>query len=1801
MSRNASLRTAVVSIVIAVFIAAAAIAKQEQVMTRGFDRDKPFQVNDVDSIDLLSGNLILSVPLGGEYRSNGTLKYSFALTYNSHIWDYQHIESGSLGRYIALEYNELVDNVDKITDGDLPPNVNGVESYPAPVFNAGLGWMVSLGELRDGYTYVAPDGSSHRFYRKLTGDVYAQDAFNAAIGTKLYTRDGSYLRMTKVSATERLIEFPDGIHKIFTCTMSNTADCDKQPSPVWMLDEISDPFGNLLYVTRSPQNRPTAGGSTWTWTFTEVSKSVPPSDSDVATYIRKNESSPTNVVRMHTFTYLIPSGKTYETRLTSAAVAAKGGPANYTFTYKDRDLYRDRGSTWGGSGLKVPFNSANKVNISTLLQITLPLGAGSWFFSYTETAADDPDLGTVIWNPNMTFRTSKQDGHLRSVTLPTGGRVEYDYEGRNIPARRCEMKHQGVAQFSPLGVSKRRVFAAGKSTASGEWSYYASRYKSAEPTSPTTCNQVKEFVITTIGPPIKNPPPGSSEHRTVTVSFFSAYRDDNDDKGKREWKKEEHGLPFTKEVSDGSGRFLSELTYSCAGDAFDGGAIDAMRRLIDHRRTTGETSPCGVPMRIKYVRYDHSGLDCSDEGALCLASQTRMASSREVYPAQNGGDVETYLDTSNSDFDGLGHYRTVTTGGNLFKTIFPGIAGSDERITSTNYNPGVVYNASNYSVTPFPGRWLLGTYDRVDLKERRNGNLNAAFNIASSEYEFLANTGWLRRARRFSSTTGTRSSNDVVTTFERSNVSDFLVKTIERSYGGDSVSQNQLQDQSLPALTLPGKPEYVIERRSQHGSPQLVQYVGCNLDEVIYLVENNAVDAASGLITSSTAQTGAVSSYDYDVLGRITTFTPQGEASTSYQYTPAGGTSGPKVTVTRSNATDTLSESITADGFGRVALRKSRIPDDADGFSCNNCWNSQETTYFVDGQVATSSVVRGENKDPGWRVTWFYYDALGRKVLVQTPDGSKTTYAYYGMWHVAESVPTLGIRDSFYDRHGRLIKLTQGSGMPFRYEYDSSGRLSQTVAIQGSDSNRSFFTYDNRGFLIREFHPEIGPTGIKYEYDSRGNPISKLHPNEPTTYALTMLYDGAERLTDVIRGDKTIKHFAFHPTGVPMAVGQLALAQRLNIVPKPGITQLDAEYSIITQYAYHPSTGRLASTAVSSSNDFSAKTSYTWNSLGQLTTLRYPDLCPAGNCSRVVTQTYKNGFLRGVEGFASPITYFPNGMTRKVAHANTTHDETFLADHEMPRPARIEFLRSNTLVTYERFGSPEDPIVYNDAGNITRIARLGGADTFGYDNLGRLTAATVNARNQTYGYDSYGNLTSIATDGASRNLAVKGSQNNQLASADYDHAGHLLTMPDPRQGASATAKYTFLWDSQGMMKYHSATDIGRVFLYDAFDERVATIDYTASPMKELWTVRDQGNRVLSDFERIGTGAFTRKRDYIHRGSTVLAVVEGDQVQHLHTDHLGTPRLVTNLAGTVALHRDYFPFGEELVERDQPDRLEFTGHERDSDGTLAAGSDIDYMHARYYVPALGRFLSVDPIKHKSTSPQFWNRYAYALNNPNQFVDPDGLAGRVFIYTLAPEQWTPSGAYVSQVAMTTGRSVQTRVVPPTEAGKSAMLEEIHSTVGKEDILMIYGHSGAAGPGGGGYGVGSTSDLHKAAGATPTINGDELATAIAGTSASLVLLNGCNTFDMGTRIARGVGTTTVTFSNYTNSTQTPAAALTMMLAFTTGANLQGAAAFASRNLTSAYPWSAPPDVLVSTSVTPNACIANGSCGAVTNNGQQ
>ncbi|SDM91159.1 RHS repeat-associated core domain-containing protein, partial [Maricaulis salignorans] len=67
----------------------------------------------------------------------------------------------------------------------------------------------------------------------------------------------------------------------------------------------------------------------------------------------------------------------------------------------------------------------------------------------------------------------------------------------------------------------------------------------------------------------------------------------------------------------------------------------------------------------------------------------------------------------------------------------------------------------------------------------------------------------------------------------------------------------------------------------------------------------------------------------------------------------------------------------------------------------------------------------------------------------------------------------------------------------------------------------------------------------------------------------------------------------------------------------------------------------------------------------------------------------------------------------------------------------------------------------------------------------------------------------------------------------------------------------------------------------------------------------------------------------------------------------------------------------------------TGHITDTDTGMV------YMQARYYDPAIGRFLSGDPVGFAQGGVGYFNRYAYVGNNPVNATDPTGEFGNLAI--------------------------------------------------------------------------------------------------------------------------------------------------------------------------------------------------------------
>jgi RHS repeat-associated protein len=114
--------------------------------------------------------------------------------------------------------------------------------------------------------------------------------------------------------------------------------------------------------------------------------------------------------------------------------------------------------------------------------------------------------------------------------------------------------------------------------------------------------------------------------------------------------------------------------------------------------------------------------------------------------------------------------------------------------------------------------------------------------------------------------------------------------------------------------------------------------------------------------------------------------------------------------------------------------------------------------------------------------------------------------------------------------------------------------------------------------------------------------------------------------------------------------------------------------------------------------------------------------------------------------------------------------------------------------------------------------------------------------------------------------------------------------------------------------------------------------------------------------------------------------EGKEIDqyYFHPDHLGSSNYITNFAGEVSQHSEYFAFGETFIEEHKNSHnspYKFNGKELDEE------SGLYYYGARYYDPRISIWASVDPLAEKF--PNF-NPYNYVMQNPLNLIDPTGMA-------------------------------------------------------------------------------------------------------------------------------------------------------------------------------------------------------------------
>jgi RHS repeat-associated protein len=139
---------------------------------------------------------------------------------------------------------------------------------------------------------------------------------------------------------------------------------------------------------------------------------------------------------------------------------------------------------------------------------------------------------------------------------------------------------------------------------------------------------------------------------------------------------------------------------------------------------------------------------------------------------------------------------------------------------------------------------------------------------------------------------------------------------------------------------------------------------------------------------------------------------------------------------------------------------------------------------------------------------------------------------------------------------------------------------------------------------------------------------------------------------------------------------------------------------------------------------------------------------------------------------------------------------------------------------------------------------------------------------------------------------------------------------------------------------------------------------------------DQNGLLITETTRTGN----IKAEYVYLNGQPLAKIENNNIYYYHNDHLETPMMMTDSAGSTVWQGEFKPFGEPLsVSGSITNNLRFPGQYYDNE------TGLHQNYFRDYKPEIGRYPEADPIGIKGGI----NLFVYVLNNPVSYTDQLGL--------------------------------------------------------------------------------------------------------------------------------------------------------------------------------------------------------------------
>ncbi|MCR6476583.1 hypothetical protein NU688_10480, partial [Variovorax sp. ZS18.2.2] len=585
------------------------------------------------------------------------------------------------------------------------------------------------------------------------------------------------------------------------------------------------------------------------------------------------------------------------------------------------------------------------------------------------------------------------------------------------------------------------------------------------------------------------------------------------------------------------------------------------------------------------------------------------------------------------------------------------------------------------------------------------------------------------------------------------------------------------------------------------------------------------------------------------------------------------------------------------------------------------------------------------------------YNALDAVTEAKDFKGIATTYARDAQGNAtAEASTDISTANTQYDNLGLPSQITDALGQATTITRDALGRPIGLVFADGKTTTLRYDLSANSKGYLSEIIDRSGTT--EYTRDAFGRVTLKKQT--------------------LINGSVQQVSYAYNPNGTIASIGY------------PNGSTLTHLYD---------STGRLTGLSL---NGTPLVTNVAWNPLGQPIAWTWAFASPA----TVASRSYDTAGRMTATDFSSYVYDAAGRITSLTQNLHQPGDSD---------PTHSTIGSGNVTWT----------VAYNTVGRIAGFSATGNTASFGYD-------ANGNRSNSTRVLGSLGTSRTYTVDATSNRLSgfaqsMSGTSNTSvtygynangdllgdgLRSYTYDAEGRLAASTTGATDTSPTTRYAHNALGQRVFKTEplyppsqgDEADPGFMQSLIAFFTKLWSPSTTQAEQLGYAYVYDEQGTLIAEVGSGGTNS-AGQAQYIYlptaNGPMPIAAVIDGATYAVHSDHLNTPRRLTNADGQAVWQWSYSAFGEDkpTVAKNRFANLEVTPNPGTTNisevkfnlrypGQYAdAESGLFYNGFRTYSPTIGRYTQGDPIGLDGG----WNRFSYVDANPMSFVDPEGLAG------------------------------------------------------------------------------------------------------------------------------------------------------------------------------------------------------------------